>query len=81
MKKQVLLFFITGILMSCNQTSEQWKTEVYETSAAGNKMTAVTEFVKADQSQAITINPAKKYLYLSVYLIKKGLISLQELSK
>jgi glucosylceramidase len=61
MKKLAFIFFLIGIMMSCRQNAERWKTDVYETSAAGKKLTEVSDFTKAEKSQIITINPEKKY--------------------
>jgi len=49
-------------MMSCNQENKtNWRTQVYETSAAGNKLTEITEFKPADKKVIINLNPDKKF--------------------
>ena len=61
MKRYFLLIFIIGIMVSCKQDTEKWQTKVYETSAAGNKMTEVTDFTIKENTVEIIINPEKRY--------------------
>ena len=41
--------------MSCNQTSNQLQVEVYETSAAGKKLTQMEEFLISDENDIVSI--------------------------
>jgi len=61
MKKFSLLIILIVIMASCKQNTESWKTNVYETSAAGNKLTTVTKFIQTEKQIEVTINPEKRY--------------------
>ncbi len=51
--------------MSCKETNKQanndLQIDVYETSAKGNKLTKLTNFVEADSLVTITLNPEQKF--------------------
>lgn len=61
MKKYSLLIILLGLMVSCKQEKDAWKTNVYETSAAGNKLTEVKDFIQTEKQVKVTINPEKKY--------------------
>lgn len=50
-----------AIMMSCNKKAEKWSTSIVETSASGNKLASVSEFVKTDKKAEITIDATKKF--------------------
>ncbi|QNK77370.1 MULTISPECIES: glycoside hydrolase family 30 protein [Winogradskyella] len=49
------------ITMSCSQTVKELEVEVYETSASGNKLTKVENFIKADTSTIVKILPEQTF--------------------
>jgi glucosylceramidase len=61
MKKLVLAIFLTSIIMSCNQDTNNLVMDVYETSAAGNKMSKVTESIKVEKTVKISLDTTKTY--------------------
>ncbi len=61
MKKLVLAIFLISIIMSCNQDTNKWVVDVYETSAAGKKMSKVTEANNAEKTVKISIDTSIKY--------------------
>ena len=59
--KRILFISILALFMSCNQKQNQLQVEVYETSAAGNKLSKVSEFNKTADAIQIKILPEDKY--------------------
>lgn len=56
------IFLLGFIIMgSCTEKQELLAVEVYETSANGNKLTKITEFLTPDSLELITIIPEKEY--------------------
>ena len=49
--------FLLLMILSCDQKVETLVVDVYETSAAGNKLTKISNFVDAKNASIITINP------------------------
>ncbi|GAB4398236.1 MAG: glycoside hydrolase family 30 protein [Microscillaceae bacterium] len=47
-------------MMNC-QPKEEWKVEIYETSASGNKLTKIEEAPAEDNAIKITLNPEEKF--------------------
>ena len=47
--------------MSCTEKQEQLKVEVYETSAAGNKLTRIKDFKTSQKKSTVILKPEKKY--------------------
>ena len=56
-----LYFFLVFMMISCNTKPELLHAEVYETSASGNKLTRISDFVSADSLVNITLLPEKKF--------------------
>ena len=50
-----ILLFLIVLIMSCNQKSNELQVEVYETSAAGNKLNKLDEFLKSDEKEIVSI--------------------------
>ena len=48
-------------MMSCNQKSNELQVEVFETSASGNKMTKITEFLSHENGDTIKLFPDETY--------------------
>ncbi len=62
MKKLNYFLYVFAILvMGCKETDKSLKIKVYQTSAAGNKLTKVTEFKKTDSMVTLKINLEKTY--------------------
>ncbi|MDF1694403.1 MAG: glycoside hydrolase family 30 protein [Saprospiraceae bacterium] len=61
MKRKLIFIFMIAIMMSCNKKAEKWSTSIVETSASGNKLASVSEFVKTDKKAEITIDATKKF--------------------
>lgn len=59
--KELLLLIGLISMAGCTQNNKDWNIKIYETSAAGKKMTEVNEFEKAKNTAKITINPEKTY--------------------
>jgi len=57
----LLLIVLINMMLSCKNSGDKWSTDVYETSAVGNKMEKITDFVPVDKKVVVTINPEKKY--------------------
>ena len=55
--KYSLFIFLVGMMVNCEEKKEILQVEVYETSAAGNKLTQITEFAKGDNVAEIKIIP------------------------
>jgi len=58
------IFFTTLFLlaiMSCTQKDNTLAVEVYETSAAGNKLAKITNFKSAEKSSIIALDPSKTF--------------------
>ena len=58
--KYIMLFIVTLIMMSCKKEDKILVVEVYETSAAGNKLSKITEFHNSDEKVSIKLNPEQK---------------------
>ncbi|PIA82337.1 glycosyl hydrolase family 30 [Gaetbulibacter sp. 4G1] len=62
LKINIICLFL--VVMSCKETNKQanndLQIDVYETSAKGNKLTKLTDFVEADSLVTITLNPEQK---------------------
>ncbi|MCL6296396.1 glycoside hydrolase family 30 protein [Jejuia spongiicola] len=62
LKINIICLFL--VVMSCKETNKQanndLQIDVYETSAKGNKLTKLTNFVEADSLVTITLNPEQK---------------------
>ena len=56
-----LYLFLVFMMISCNTKPELLHAEVYETSASGNKLTRISDFVSADSLVSITLLPEKKF--------------------
>ena len=61
MTKIILPIMILALITSCNPAAPELPLEVFETSAAGNKLTKRTEFETADKSIDLKLNPDKSY--------------------
>ncbi len=48
-------------MSACTTKEQSLETEVYETSASGNKLTKVSEFLSSETKASITLNPEKTY--------------------
>ena len=55
------ILFLALLIMCCTEKQDQLALEVYETSAKGNKLTKITDFIKTDSVQILTIHPEKEY--------------------
>ena len=55
------ILFLALLIMYCTEKQDQLALEVYETSAKGNKLTKITDFIKTDSVQILTIHPEKEY--------------------
>jgi len=49
------------IIMSCSETQKELKVEVYETSASGHKLTAITDFKSSENPSKVEILPEQKF--------------------
>ena len=58
--KRVALFIATLIVISCNMEDKTLVVEVFETSAGGNKLTALTEFTEIKDATLIKLVPEKQ---------------------
>ena len=56
-----LYLFLVFMMISCNTKPELLNVEVYETSASGNKLTRITDFISADSLVSITLLPDNKF--------------------
>ncbi len=56
----LIAIIVISLLMSCSNTSEL-KVNVFETSADGNKLTAVTEFESGEGQVVITLKPTEEF--------------------
>lgn len=54
------IFFLL-LMTNCSEKPEQLNVEVYETSASGNKLTRITEFITEDSASKIKILPNKEF--------------------
>ena len=61
MKNTFYLIVLIGLMTSCKQNKESWKMTVYETSAAGDKMTVKTDFKVENEHITIAVNPEKQF--------------------
>jgi len=59
--KYSALIMLTLIMIGCNNTNENLKVEVFETSESGNKLTQLKEFTKGENSSIIKLLPEEKY--------------------
>jgi len=59
--KYSALIMLTLIMIGCNNTNENLKVEVFETSESGNKLTLLKEFTKGENSSTIKLLPEEKY--------------------
>jgi glucosylceramidase len=59
--KDFSLFFLVVIIMSCTEKRKKLNVDVYETSAAGNQLTKITEFTASDSNVVIKLNPEKTF--------------------
>jgi glucosylceramidase len=59
--QNIKILVLVTIFMSCNTPQEQLKTEVYETSVNGNKLTLVSGFKQVEEPATITLNPDKTF--------------------
>ncbi len=57
----VLIIFLMGIISGCTTSEEKLKVEVYETSAAGNQLTKVSDFPDVENAIEIKLNPEEKF--------------------
>ena len=56
----ISLFLIVS-MMSCDEKSNELQVEVYETSASGNKLTRITEFLSGENVNSIQLLPEETY--------------------
>ncbi|MEQ8474707.1 glycoside hydrolase family 30 protein [Fulvivirga sp.] len=61
MKTYQFLLLIMMLTTACKKDMKQLKTEVYETSAGGNKLNVINEFPEADEAPIIRLLPDTKY--------------------
>jgi len=54
-------FMFLLITVGCNQKKSQLTVDVYETSAKGNKLTAITEFSNNETASSLKIFPNQKF--------------------
>ncbi|MCP4978295.1 MAG: glycoside hydrolase family 30 protein [Maribacter sp.] len=60
--KYYTILFLVLFIMGCNnKNDEKLNAEVYETSASGNKLTALKEFVNSENPSQINLLPEEKY--------------------
>ena len=60
-RKYHLLFLLTTLMLSCNEKQEPLEVEVYETSAQGNSLKRIAEFIGSETPVKITLNPEEKF--------------------
>ncbi|WP_248722293.1 glycoside hydrolase family 30 beta sandwich domain-containing protein [Seonamhaeicola sp. ML3] len=59
--KHITFLLITSIMISCNSENKTLEIEVFETSAAGNQLSNVTEFNRYDQKVSLELIPEETY--------------------
>jgi len=58
--KKLTLLIVTLVMISCNNEDKTLAVEVYETSAAGNKLSKITEFQNSEEKVVIKLIPEEK---------------------
>jgi len=59
--KYILLILSLIMIQSCNTPSDTWRTQVYETSAEGNKLKELTDFTVAEKKVVLKLDADKTY--------------------
>lgn len=52
-------------MVGCKKEKKKWSAEIYETSASGNKLTKIEDFVEVNDKVSLFINPKKQYQTLT----------------
>ncbi|WP_432670223.1 glycoside hydrolase family 30 protein [Flavobacterium sp. SM2513] len=63
--KHLFFTFLILTMINCDKKNDALQVEVYETSAAGNALTKVTEFAKSDSLITIDLNSDEKFQTIS----------------
>ncbi|MDU8885653.1 glycoside hydrolase family 30 protein [Yeosuana sp. MJ-SS3] len=61
LSKYFFSFLLITLFMSCSKEQKQLKVELYETSASGNKLTKITEFLPEENKGSIKLIPEETY--------------------
>jgi len=60
-QKPLLIALIISMMINAQAQNKNWRVEVYETSAKGNKLTKITQSASAKNPVVISLNPEKTY--------------------
>jgi glucosylceramidase len=60
-QKPLLIVLIISMMINAQAQNKNWRVEVYETSAKGNKLTKIIQSASAENPIVISLNPEKTY--------------------